>query len=270
MDDFVWPSLPRARRRLDSPAFFEVEMPADNKLQLVKTLTRSVVELLVPHLLPRFEEDFTPVALAGGAPSVQERAGFPQGREQGLDTTLVAGMFFQVLVEAEQLPASTPERVSYVRKQAKQYLVNRLAGQISLSRFFRLLNLIDENVQRYFTHLRSGWLNQPGDTPLASASSPSRSPVKIDALRQALVHLPLESSGRRKLTQEKLLEFLLNTQGGWFKLLDFETFFQVNKKTAWSCLNQFLEDGILVHNGEKANKVRYTLDSRFRRDAAVS
>jgi hypothetical protein len=251
------------------PSFSEVKMPADNKLQLVKTLTRAVVELLFPHMLARFEDEFAPVALAGGAPSVQEGAGFMQNREQGLDTTLVAGMFFQVLLEAEQLPASTPERVSYVRKQAKQYLVNSLAGQISLSRFFRLLNLIDENVQHYFSHVRAGWLNPNGDSPPSSPPR-SRSPVKIDALRQALANLPMETGGRRKLTQEKMLEFLMNTQGGCFKLLDFEAFFLVNKKTAWACLNQLLEDGILVHNGEKANKVRYTLVSRFLRNESVS
>jgi Fic family protein len=238
-------------------------MLSDNKLQLVRTLTRSVVETFVPHKLASFEEEFAPFALTGGLPQVQERAGFLKSRDQGLDTTLVAGMFFEVLLEAEQLPASTSERVSYVRKQAKNYLVNRLAGQISLSQFFRLLNLIDENVQRYFAHLRDSWTNPPRNSLSQSMSQLSPSAIRIEALRQGLAHLPMESTGRRKLTQEKLLEFLLNTQGGWFKLLDFETCFQVNKKTAWAYLNQLLEDGILVHNGEKANKVRYTLASRF-------
>jgi len=74
----------------------------------------------------------------------------------------------------------------------------------------------------------------------------------------------MESTGRRKLTQDKLLEFLRHTNGNWFKLLDLEQYFQVNKKTAWACLNQLLEHGILTHNGKKANKVRYILADRFR------
>ncbi len=245
-------------------------MLSDHRLQVVKTLTRSVVQTFSPHKLASFEDEFALVALTGGAPQVQERVGLLKNRDQGLDTTLVAGMFFQVLLEAEQLPANTSERVSYVRKQAKNYLVNRLAGQISLSHFFRLLNLIDENVQRYFTHLRSSWTNPPQDSLPQPMPSLTPSTIRIEALRQALAHLPVESTGRRKLTQEKLLDFLLNTRGGWFKLLDFETCFQVNKKTAWAYLNQLLEDGILVHNGEKANKVRYTLASHFLRTGPSS
>jgi hypothetical protein len=246
-------------------------MLSDHKLRLVRTLTRSVVEMLAPDKLASFEAEFAPFALSGGAPQVQERLGIIRKRDQGLDTTLVAGMFFQVLVEAEQLPAGPSERVSYVRKQAKNYLVNRLAGQISLSQFFRLLSLIDEHVQRYFSHLRSSWVSPSPDAvsqPLPHQSTPA--PVRLEALRQALAHLPSESAGRRKLSQEKLLEFFQKTQGGFFKLIDFETSFQVNKKTAWACLNQLLEDGILVHNGEKANKVRYSLASQFLRGEAAS
>lgn len=238
-------------------------MLADNKLYLVKTLTRAVIETFLPQRLAGFEEEFAAFVLAEGVPRVQERAGLLQTRDQGLDTTLVAGMFFQVLVEAEHLPAGTSERVSFVRKQAKNYLVNRLAGQISLSQFFRLLNLIDDQVQRYFAHLRSSW-TAPSPGTLPPAVSPPAA-VHKDHLRLDLASLPLEPTGRRKLTQEKLLEFLLQTRGDWFKLLDFETHFQVNKKTAWACLNQLLAAGILIHNGEKANKVRYTLATRYRR-----
>lgn len=239
-------------------------MLREQRINLVKTLTRSVLEGLAPGKLANFEAEFFPFALSGGVPLVQERLGVMRSRDQGLDTTLVAGMFFQVLLEAEQLPTSTPERVSYVRKEAKNYLVNRLAGQISLSQFFRLLSLIDEHVQRYFSGLRSSWVSpSPEAFPRPVPRQPAGNDINVDALRQALAHLPGDSVGRRKLTQEKLLEFLLNSHGGSFKLLDFEVCFQVNKKTAWACLNQLLDGGILVHNGEKSNKVRYSLAGRF-------
>lgn len=241
----------------------------DDKLPVVKTLTKAVLRALAPHKLAGFEEEFAPFVVAHGAPQVQERLGLLKNRDHGLDTTLVAGMFFQVLVEAEQLPASNAERVSYVRKRAKNYLVNRLAGQISMSQFFRLLNLIDDHVQQYFAHFRSSWTGKSSGLP--SPAQPPPDPIKTEALQHDLARVAMEPRGRRKLTQEKLLEFLLQTRGNWFKLLDFETHFQVNKKTAWACLNQLLEEGILIHNGEKANKARYVLAGRFCRiDAKIS
>lgn len=244
-------------------------MSSENRLRLVKTLTRLTVGTLSPERQAYFEDEFAAFVLTAGAPQVQERAGVLRFRDPGLDTTLVAGMFFQVLVEAEQLPASIPERVSYVRRQAKNYLVNRLAGQISLSQFFRLLHLIDEQVHHYFAHLRGSWTNPTANAGLATGPSLAAADIRTEPLRRALAHLPMDSTGRRKLTREKLLEFLLNHGTGWFRLLDFETFFRVNKKTAWACLNRLVAEGILTHNGEKANKARYTLAGRFRREPAV-
>ena len=89
----------------------------------------------------------------------RSRKGCPPGglTGRGLDTTLVAGMFFEVLMDAAQLPAGPRERVSFVRQKAKDYLVNRLAGQITLSQFYRLLNLIEEQVGYYFEHLTDDW-----------------------------------------------------------------------------------------------------------------
>jgi len=82
-------------------------------------MTRAVLEAFLPHSLAGFEEEFALFAMSGGTHDVRERGGSLKSWDQGLDTTLVAGMFFQVLVEAEHLPASTAERVSFVRKQAK-------------------------------------------------------------------------------------------------------------------------------------------------------
>ena len=89
--------------------------------------------------------------------------------------------------------------------------------------------------------------------------------IRAEALRQALQALPLVPKGRRKLTSSALEEFLQETRGSWFRLLDFEERFQVNKKTAWAYLTQLLQAGILEHNGEKANKVRYMVAGPFRR-----
>jgi alkylated DNA nucleotide flippase Atl1 len=237
-------------------------MDHDATLTLVRNLTRPVLELFSPARIEEFDDDFADWALSAGALGVSESsyALVPPGRN--LDTTLVAGMFFQVMMEASQLPAGPQERVSFVRKRAKDYLVTQLAGQITLSQFYRLLNLIEEEVGLYFT--KSDWAG--GRPQLVEAARPQtlQGLVKTSALHQALGGIGLPQKGRRKLTADNLAEFLEETEGRWFRVLDFETRFQVNKKTAWAYLNLLHEEGILVHNGEKANRVRYSLAGPFK------
>jgi hypothetical protein len=240
-------------------------MDRDSQLELVRTLTRDVMTALRPEKLASFAEDFAATVIGGGLIRVEESLAIQRPRNQTLDTTLVAGMFFQVLREAEKLPVSTPERVSFIRRQAKSYLATRLAGQIPLSQFFRLLNLIEENVQSYFEEVRGSWVGPKTATAEAPASKPPEEVIRAEVLRQALEALPLVPKGRRKLTSHILEEFLRETRGSWFRLLDFEERFGVNKKTAWAYLTQLLQAGILQHNGEKANKVRYMLANSFHR-----
>jgi hypothetical protein len=230
-------------------------MDRDRQLEVVRSLTRHCIEAACPEKLSHFSEDFAKFVLTAGAWSAEEN-NFRLRLDQGIDTTLVAGMFFQVLLEAQRLPLPSPERVAFVRKEAKNYLVTRLAGQISLSQFFRLLNLIEENAQKYFETLGGEWL--PARPVLAPATPPEDKTDRVsrEDLRQALAALPMLPKGKRKLTHETLCQFLCDTQGNWFRLLDFEARFKINKKTAWAYLNLLLKTGILAHNGEKANKVR--------------
>jgi hypothetical protein len=232
-------------------------------LEVVRELTEEVIAQIRPEKLPDFDDDFAAFALVTGAMRVSEKGEFFQPRDQSLDTTLVAGMFFQVLVEAAALPAGTRrERVSFIRKRAKDYLVHRLAGQITLSQFYRLLNLIEEKAEHYFQRLEQEWAAKPvGEIPQAPLRPEA---VHGEELRRALSRVPLPLKGRRKLTPETLWGFLCDTQGRWFRLLDLEGAFKVNKKTAWSYLNLLLTEGILEHNGEKANRVRYALAGCFR------
>ena len=214
-----------------------------------------------PDKQDSFEADF---AVAAGASEAGSSRG--EGLEfrplKTLDTTLVAGMFFRVLMEAGGLPAGIPERVSFLRRAAKNYLVNHLSGHITLSQFYRLLNLIDENARNYFQQQKEGWIGpgiRTGGKPLPP---PFRDGVLVEALHQALGGVDLPPKGR-KLTREGLEDFLWATEGGWFRVLDLERRFKINKKTAWSYLNLLLQAGILEHNREKANRVRYALGPRF-------
>jgi len=240
-------------------------MDRDSLLELVRTLTKDVMTAVRPEKMATFTEDFAASVIGGGLLRVEESLAVHPPRSQTIDTTLVAGMFFQVLREAEKLPVSTPERVSFIPRQAKSYLATRLAGQISLSQFFRLLNLIEENVQSYFEEVRGSWVGPKVTTVKAPAPNPPEEVIRAEALHQALEALPLDTRGRRKLTSHVLEEFFWETRGSWFRLLDFEERFGVNKKTAWAYLNQLLQAGILEHNGEKANKVRYMLANSLQR-----
>jgi hypothetical protein len=244
-------------------------MDRDATLTLVRSLTRPVVELFCPARVDDFEDDFATWSLAAGALVVSEKSPVLPPPAPGLDTTLVAGMFFQVIMEASRLPVGTQERVSFIRKQAKDYLVTQLAGQITLSQFYRLLNLIEEEAGHYFARLDWSGI-RPGlrETRESIEPWPKPEPVRGEALRQALAKTPLPVKGRRKLTPETMWDFLRQTEGRWFRLLDFETRFQVNKKTAWGYLNLLLREGVLIHNGEKANRVRYALAAPFQADPA--
>jgi hypothetical protein len=240
-------------------------MNRDSQIEVVRSLTKVVMEALRPEKMDTFVEDFAASAISGGHFRAEESLAVHHPRSQTLDTTLVAGMFFQVLREAEKLPVSTPERVSFIRRQAKSYLATRLAGQIPLSQFFRLLNLIEENAQSYFEEARGSWVTPKTVQAKTPAPDPPPEAVQAEPLRQALETLPLLPKGRRKLTNNALEEFLRETGGSWFRLLDFEARFGVNKKTAWACLTQLMQAGILEHNGEKANKVRYMVANSLQR-----
>jgi hypothetical protein len=242
-------------------------MDRDDTLTLVRTLTRPVLELFSPAQLDDFEDDFAAWTLNAGALGVSEQSSPLTPPARGLDTTLVAGMFFQVVMESSRLPAGSQERVSFIRKRAKDYLVTQLAGQITLSQFYRLLTLIEAEAGQYFArHDWSGDKSGRGETREVSPLPPPRLPetVQSEALRQALAKIPLPEKGRRKLTPETLGEYLRETEGLWFRLLDFEARFRVNKKTAWGYLNLLLQQGVLRHNGEKANRVRYALAASFK------
>lgn len=238
-------------------------MDRDSLLGLVRVLTEQVIAAACPEKLADFADDFGDFTLQAGALQVCDRLAYQPPPGSGLDTTLVAGMFFEVLLDAARLPAGRRERVSFVRKKAKDYLVNRLAGQITLSQFYRLLNLIEEQVGHYFEHLTDDWTAPPRDRQ-AAAPSPEPEAIDGEALRRALSRRSLALEGRRKLTFETLWDFLCRSGGRWFRLLDFEEHFRINKKTGWRYLNLLQKEGVLEHNGEKANRVRYAVAPAFR------
>lgn len=262
---------------------------SDARLALVGRLTQATLELLRPVAPKPGEEKSPAIAEAAPAAILQEPKSFylttlppaeagaipesptprltaPPSGPTSLDSTLVAGMFFQVLLEAEQLPGNPLERVSYLKRAVKNFLVQRLAGQITLAQFFRLVQVIELEVATYFHRLPEEWRR-----PLTAPQSETRllqppaadNAVRIDKLQQALQQLPLPRQSNRKLSVAGLAAFLIQTGGNWFRLLDFERHFRLNKKTAWAYLDLLLRSGVLQHNRAKANRVRYALAADF-------
>ncbi len=258
------------------------------RLAAIHSLSQGVLRVLAPDQDLKFEQDFglwaaNPARLVarehlGGEELVfplsdrtskaRDRS-LPVGAPQGLDTTLVAGMFFQVILEAEHLPGNTLERTSFVKQAVKNFMVQRLAGQITLSQFFRLVQIIEHEVTYYFHRLQGEWLSPEDAPPPKSPVSGTgctvtpAPPIQTYDLRLALSRLPLPHQANRKLSPEGLLDFLVKSEGRWFRLLDFESHFRLNKKTAWTYLALLLQHDILRHNEEKANKVRYALSLKF-------
>jgi hypothetical protein len=268
----------------------------EDRLATIHSLSQGIVKLLAPGQELKFEQDFGHWAANPAVWAVRESVGggdlvytvgkqdtkarersWTGGAPQGLDTTLVAGMFLQVILEAEHLPGNTLERTSFVKQAVKNFLVQRLAGQITLSQFFRLVQIIEHEVTYYFHRLQGEWLSPEEAAPVtplsglgtgyAVASAPA---MQTYDLRLALSRLPLPHQANRKLSPEGLFDFLVKSEGRWFRLLDFESQFRLNKKTAWTYLTLLLHHDILRHNEEKANKVRYSLSLKFMAPENVS
>lgn len=265
-------------------------MPREEaRLAVIQSLSRELLQEVAPASMTEFVREISlwlvnPVSWAVREPLGHENLALPlrsriargpdrlslAGGPQGLDTTLVAGMFLQVILEAEHLPGNTLERTSYVKQAVKNFLVQRLAGQITLSQFFRLVQIIEQEVTYYFHRLQGEWLS-PDDAAALTPPVHQRSPsltnppptISRSRLRQALDRLPLPHQANRKLSPEGLADFLVRSEGRWFRLLDFEAQFRLNKKTAWTYLTLLLQHDILRHNEEKANKVRYALSLTF-------
>ncbi|MFP3867920.1 MAG: hypothetical protein ACLFUU_07145 [Desulfobacteraceae bacterium] len=190
--------------------------------------------------------------------------------EEKLDRALVAGLILEVMLEMPQSPADTKTRMRLIKSRLKNYLVQHLAGKVTLDRFRTLNQRLEQWFEFYYPLL------SPDAVPAAvyqvhepkakyslekkekSAALPGQVFLnellerRLEALRPSLPHRP-----HRKLSSSKLKEFLHQSAGGWFRLRDFERYFGLDRKTAWDYLQQFLQAGLLCHNRKKSAAVRY-------------
>jgi hypothetical protein len=212
--------------------------------------------------------------------------------QEKLDRALVAGLILEVVLDQPDLPSSRQARQLLVKNRIQDYLVRRLAGRVSLDRFRNLAQNLDGWFDFYYPLLvsddqsraaqpktvmygvqepratyavqesRSDWLGPKAGT--------DNSVMLHDACWDKLLDNWLEGAktgiphrSHRKLTPGKLRKFLHQSGGRWFRLRDFERFIQMDRKTAWDYLQQFLQAGLLCHNRKNSAAVRYCLAPVF-------
>ena len=223
-----------------------------------------------------------------------ESRGKTTGRQQEeLDRVLVAGLIVEVILDQATWPDSRPVRREEVKRRLQDYLVQYLAGHISLDRFRRLVKNLDGWFEYYFSllaaqeqaaacqtsavayHLpeagpvyavqegRAAWLAEaaPGPPSAPGGRQACLEELLESWLAEAKTEMPHRS--HRKLTPDKLRSFLCQSGGRWFRLRDFERFVQMDRKTAWDYLQQFLQAGLLCHNRKNSAAVRYCLAPAF-------
>jgi hypothetical protein len=191
---------------------------------------------------------------------------WPGRAEDHLDRALVAGLMLESLLEPLPLAADPQTCRLLLRARLKRSLVSHLAGQVSLDRFRLLMANLDHWFTRYYPLLCS-----PASPPAPESATAAAAPVAAPALREDLLRVwlgeqlqgILPQRPHRKLSLEKLFDFLRSSRGGWFKIKDFQQYFGIDRKTAWEYLQKLRTAGLLRHNRERSAAVRYCLEDRF-------
>ncbi|MGQ9920132.1 MAG: hypothetical protein ACUVRZ_02260 [Desulfobacca sp.] len=226
------------------------------------------------------------------ADQTRESSGQREGNvQEKLDRALVAGLIVEVILDQTDGATSLPARQQEVKRCLQDYLVQYLAGRISLDHFRRLVQNLDSWFDYYFSLLaahegaaggrrpvtyavsesravyrvqeeRAAWLGAP---PAEAPSVPKRQACWEELLESWLAEAKTEMPQRphRKLTPDKVRSFLCQSGGRWFRLRDFERFVQLDRKTAWDYLQQFLQAGLICHNRKNSAAVRYCLAPSF-------
>jgi len=206
----------------------------------------------------------------GGLSSSQR---WPAQTEEKLDRGLVAGLLLEVLLDPSP-PLRDPEASrGLVKTRLKHTLACHLAGLVTLDRFRALMGSLEPWFALYYPLLSR--LTGPaapsgtGERELQSAAPPG---CTAPALREELLkdwcgHHPglLPSRPHRKLTWEKLKQFLAATRGRWFGVKDFARHFDLDRKTAWEYLQKLRQAELLQHNRGRSAAARYCLADRFLR-----
>lgn len=182
-----------------------------------------------------------------------------------LNRALVTGLVLEVMLDNPRLAEESGPHGRRLKACLKTSLAAQLAGHISLATFHSLAQGLDQWFEVIFLMLANAGLAGAAAAPVPSMAAGDISPLRVDLLRECLEGAPglLPHRRHRKLDPEKLVQFLEDTGGGWFRLRDFEGHFHVDRKTAWEYVHKLLQAGILVHNQGHSSAVRYQVAPRF-------
>jgi hypothetical protein len=191
--------------------------------------------------------------------------------EEKLDRALVNGLMLEVILETSSMRMDPWFHRDVVKNRLKTILVSRMAGRVTLDRFHHLLHQVDHCFPLYYPLINPGSRQdleavatgrQQASPPPAPAHQMLREEV-LTAWLETEVRKLLPQRSHRKLGLKRLVQFLQHTQGGWFRLKEFERYFGVDRKTAWEYMQKFLLVGLLRHNQGRSAAVRYAVDPRF-------
>ena len=198
----------------------------------------------------------------------------PGAQDEKLDRALVTGLMLEVILETSSFQVDPQTLPHLVKARLKDSLAVNLAGRVTLDRFRHLVRKVDTWFPLYYPLTAAGSSRAP--VPAAARVQDTAAPAAVAlsarrVLRDDRLRAWLREEARgllprrphRKLSRDRLREFLDRTRGGWFRLKDFEQHFGVDRKTAWEYLQKLLHAGLLRHNRKHSAAVRYALATRF-------
>ena len=198
---------------------------------------------------------------------------WPGPDQEKLDRALVAGLLLETILDIPDLPDDDQARTGAVKARLKYNLATHLAGRVSLDHFRSLIH----NLERWFPYYyplvspalasKSGKIEPAGACGFPQATAiTSHGVLREQELADWLAggaREVLPQRPHRKLLPARLPEFFRHTQGGWFRIGDFQAHFGIDRKTAWEYLQKLRAVGLLEHNGQRSAAVRYCLADRF-------
>ncbi len=203
---------------------------------------------------------------------------WPGTDQENLDRALVAGLLLEVILDGTESPDHHQSQGRAVKARLQHRLATRLAGRVTLDHFRALIHNLDSWFPHYYPLLApagagggrdQGWDCSRPEAHPASCRSPLREEV-LEAWLSGPAREMLPSRPHRKVSPALLPDFLRRTRGGMFRIKDFESYFGIDRKTAWEYLQKLQAAGLLCHNGERSAAVRYCLADRFLRVRAAA
>jgi hypothetical protein len=207
---------------------------------------------------------------AGGSRHCPSRLHSAPAELDTLNRALVTGLVLEAVLENPRLKEEPGFEGHRLKACLRSTLASQLAGHMSLASFQNLAQGFDHWFEIMYPLLTNAGLGSPPPSPPRLGAVAEAKVLEEELFRECLERTPglLPQRRHRKLSREKLQDFLEGTGGTWFCLRDFEEFFQVGRKTAWEYVQKMLQASLLVHNHGHSSAVRYRIASCYLKPGA--